>query len=484
MTIRRKNIFLSVVSFLILITGILFSYESVRFVTFLYGFLNLSLDVHFRSIGFYYAGTWMIISSAILFLYLLKLNGYLNQNRFNFISCGLVFIHYFFHLSAIAVNYPIFDDQGVILDFLVRVKKATSIKETVGLMFMPYNESIMVIPKLFAFVWFKIFGEMNFRHLVLFNGLLLVILHLIIFLRYVKKWAPGFFIVTVFIFQFQFYDDAFWAISGLCYYGAFLFATGSISLLLKKERRKNLLAVALALLATFTFGNGWVLFQLAFLFLIVEKKIGLLLPWVLAFIAAAVVFYSLKHRFHTVSTAAWNPIDNFLFLLIFLGSSIQFFYLPFIPALGGVFVLSTFVFILFKRRHHVATFPFLVLAFIVFSAITAAPMRSGLEPYGHYGMQVRYGIFSIVAFMLCILFLAGEFEFFRRKIFILAGAAFAYNLLTGLFFYPEAVIREENILVITDRMNNNDFDIRYTTYEKNKVDHLFKEAIETGIYKP
>jgi hypothetical protein len=484
MTLRRKNILLSCVSFLILATGIFFSYASVQFVTFLYSLLNLSLDVHFRSIGFYYAGTWMVISSVVIFLYLIKLNGFLKQNSFNFISCGLVIIHYLFHLFAIALNYPIFDDQGVILDFLVRAQKADSFKEIVGLIFMPYNESIMVIPKFFVFVWFNIFGEMNFRHLVLFNGLLLILLHLIIFFRYFRKVPTLFFIVTIFIFQFQFYDDAFWAISGLCYYGAFLFATASISLLLKKEKGRNLLSVVFALLSTFTFGNGWMLFPMALIYLISEKKISMLLPWVVAFIASAFVFYLLKHRFITISTAAWNPLDNFLFILIFLGSSMQFFYSPAIPLLGGVFVLSTFVFIFLKKKHLVATFQFLVLGFIILSAIMASPLRSGMEPYGHYGLQVRYGIFSIIAILLCISFIANEFELSSRKIILLAGAAFAYNLMTGLFFYPESVIRKENILVVMEGVRNQDFNIRYTTYDKDKVNALFKEAIEKGIYKP
>jgi len=99
-------------------------------------------------------------------------------------------------------------------------------------------------------------------------------------------------------------------------------------------------------------------------------------------------------------------------------------------------------------------------------------------------MRVRYGIFSIMAIVLCISILADEFKSRRRKIILVAGAAFVYNLLTGLFFYPEPVIREENILVVTEKMKNNDFDIRYTTYDKNKVNNLFREAIKKGIYKP
>src|SRR5436190_15167894 len=98
MNIRRKNIFLSCVSFLVLVTGFLFCFDSVRVVTFLYDLLNLSLDVHFRSIGFYYAGTWMILVSVIIILYLLKLNNYLKLERFLLFSSGLIIIHYFLHL--------------------------------------------------------------------------------------------------------------------------------------------------------------------------------------------------------------------------------------------------------------------------------------------------------------------------------------------------------------------------------------------------
>lgn len=478
---RRKNIFLSCVSFLFLVTGILFCFDSVRVVTFLYDHLNLSLDVHFRSIGFYYAGTWMIIVSVIIILYLLKLNNYLKQERFLFFSSGLIIIHYFFHLSAIAINYPIYDDQGALLDFLVKFQNANSFSEKVGLIFLPYNESIMAIPRMIVLGWFKVFGNINFRHLEIFNGILLVLLYLVFCYKHSKNiWIV---ILTTMIFQFQFYDDAFWSISGLCYYNALLFTSGCIYFLFKRGYRNNFLASIFALLATLTFGNGWILFPFAVLFLFRNKKFSLLLPWILSLIIAATVFYLQRNNFHALTEVNMNPFENILFVLVFLGGSMQFFYSPILPALTGIFVISSFAYILFRKNHLTSSIQFLLLGFIILSAIAASPLRSGLDPFGAYGMRVRYGIFSIMAIVLCVSLLA-EAGAFRNKMIVVAGFAFTYNLLTGLFFYPESVIRKENIEIVIEGLKQNSYEIRYATISKNEVDQLFRVAIEKGIYKP
>jgi hypothetical protein len=485
MNLRRKNIFLSGISLLILITGIFLSKQSERFVRFLYSLLNLSLDVHFRSIGFYYAGTWLIVISLILLLYLLKINGYLKPERFIISSAALVIIHYFFHLSAIAINYPMYDDQGVILDFLLKFQKADSFGEKAGLIFTPYNEYILAIPKLIVLAWFKIFGEINFRHLVLFNGFLLVLIYAVFFSEHIKKWSPWVLFFTLLIFQFQFYDDAFWPTSGLCYYNTFLFTSGCIYFLFKKDYRNNIISAIFALLATLTFGNGWLLIPFAFIFLIINKKNYLLLPWIIALLLAATVFYFQRKNFHPLSQELnLNPFENILFVLVFLGSSLQFFYSPVIPVIGGIFVISTFLYVIFRKKDLTSSFTFIILGFIILSALAASPVRSGLEPYGQSGMQVRYGFFSIMAIALCFSLLAKAHVISKRKMIFISVAACVYNLLTGLFFYPEPVIRKEKIEVVIDDIKHNNFEIRFATLSKEEVDNLFKESIARGIYKP
>jgi len=486
MTLRRKNILLSSVSFLFFIAGILLSSATVRnnIVSSLNVLLNISMDEHFHSIGIYYAGTLLIVSSFILILYIAKINGQLTSNRFYILSSVLVIIHYFFHLSSIAINFPIYDDQGAILDFILRYQNASTIIDKVSLILQPYNESVLAVPKLLVLGWYKIFGEINFRYLDFFNGILLVTMHLFFFFMYFRNWSALFFILTVFLFQYQFYDDAFWAISGLSYYGELLFTGGCICFIRILNRRENFISILFALLAVFTFGNGWLLFPSAIFYLISKKKFRLILPWIAASIVSAVAFYFLRHRFHPISEVHLNPMDNILFILNFLGSSLQFFYSPVIPVMGVIFVISTFVFILLKKKQQVSSFTFFMLGFIILSAIVASPMRSGLDEFGLYGLRVRYGIFSIMALVLCISILAEAFEIGKKKMIIVACSAFLYNMLTGLFFYSEPVIRKENIEVVVEKLKKNDFEIRYTTLDKNDVDNLFREAMAKGIYKP
>lgn len=445
--------------------------------------MHANLDVHFRSIGFSYLGGWLIVSGIICILYILMQYGKIKPPQFYWASALLVIIHYFFLLESNAVNFPLYDDQGAILQFLVNFQKAQTISDQFREICMPYNESLMVFPKLFVLAWFKIFGEINFRCLVIFNGLLLVFLNLLVFHQApFTKASPLFFIIAVFFFQFQFYDDAFWVLSGLCYYGALISAALSFHLLLNNNTRAKAFSLVFAIIAAFTFGNGWIIFLLSAFALFREKKFGQMTVFLVTLFAVIGVFILSRQSIHPIAPLDWNPVDNTMFILIFLGNAFQFFYSTIIPLIVGLFISSVFIFSLFKKKPEFSSHSFLMLAFIICSACVAAPLRSGIEEGGHYGMYVRYGIFSILAFSLCIQLLFTSRNFSRKAMGGLACAAFLYNGLTGLFFYPEVVIRKEKMEVMIDRLNHHNYDVQFTTHPKDEVEKLFKEAIQGKIY--
>jgi len=445
---------------------------------------GLHLDEHFRSAGFYYVATVFILLGIVGSMNVLRLGGVLSDARFYSMSVMLVLVHYFFHLSSNAINYPVYDDQGAILDFLLKYNQSSSWSERISLLFLPYNESMVVFPKLIALGWYKIFGEVNFRNMILFNGMLLTFFHFYLFRITTKIISPlMFLVVSLFIFQFQPFDDIFWVLSGFCFYVSFILAAIAFRLLGNGNRRSGFIALMLSVIATFTFGNGWLLFPLGISILIRGKKNAELIPWLAVFFLSFLVLYLKRSEFHPLSEVNLNPVDGFLFVLIFLGSAFQFGYVTLLPVLAGMFIIAALVIILRKKQFNSSPEMFWMLVFIIASAVTAAPLRSGIEPYGHYGMQVRYGIFSIFAFTISLALL-NENLTSRKRSGILFSAAVIYQLLTGVFFFPEAVIRKEKIETVIEGIRNNIYDVRYTTYNRNDIEVLMKEAVAKGIYNP
>jgi len=488
MNSSRKNRIVLYTSFFFLLLGIAFCQENFRLqlVHIAINFSGIALDEHFRSIGLSYLATYLILLGSIGLLYFFHLRNALKEKHFYFFSVSLLLIHYFYHLSANAINFPVYDDQGAILDFLLKSGDATSASEKFRLLLKPYNESMVVFPKLFALCWLKISGQVNFRQLILFNGLLLIAFHLFLFRKATGNIIPMplFFILSIFVFQFQFYDDAFWVLSGLCFYGVFLMAAAIFYMLQKNSRQLNYLTLFISLVATFTFGNGWTLFPLCIFYLLSEKKKMEIIPWMLTFVLTIIIYFVLRAQFHPLSDFHLNLLDNILFILIFLGSAFQFGYTPHIPVLVGLFIVWAFVNAVRKKQYKTSPVLFFMLAFLIGSAVTAAPLRSGIEPYGQYGIQVRYGIFSIYAIVISIALLLENRIVTNKMLAYLFATAFAYNALTGIFFFPETVLRREIIETVVAGIRIDKYDVKYTTYQRNDIEMLLKEAIKKGIYRP
>jgi len=482
----RKSRFILTYALVLVIYGCLL--QNIQLQLFLIRFVNNKLGIilneHFRSIGLSYVSTFLIFSGVVCLLYFLRLKDKLSEIQFNVITVCLIVFHYFYYLFLNAENYPVYDDQGAILNFLLNYSSVISLSEKFHLIIAPYNESMLIFPKLFVLCWWKIFGMMNFKYLILFNGILLLSLHLFLFAKIKTNQKYLLLVLTVFMFQFQYYDDAFWAISGLCYYGVLVFAALAFYFLQEKSPRGFYLALICSVIATFTFGNGWLCILLCIGFLIVEKNFERILAWTILLVLVLIGFFMMRFQIQFLTPINWNPLDNILFILVLLGSAFQFFYTIHLPVIVGIFIVASFIVLTIKKQYKVAPIRYLLLAFIILSVVTAAPLRSGLESNGLYGLRVRYGIFSILAFTLTLSLLAGYKWNTKKYAGYFIASAFAYNMLTGFFFYPEQVIRSERIRTIVAGIRADQFDVGYSTFQKDDIEQLLKQSIEKGIYKP
>lgn len=483
----RKDIILVIASAVLLLSGIFLFSETNRLhiIHLVNGLLHSHMDEHFRSIGLGYLSTWLILSGICMQLFIVWRRNQVSEKIFIALCATLVLVHYGWYLVSNAVNFPLYDDHRALLDFMVKYSDAQGIREKIALICAPYNESVIIVPKLFSLLWFKIFGSLNFMHLLIFNGLVLIMLFAFLFR---KSSAPIqrllFVSLAVFVFQFQFFDDAFWVLSGLCFYFSFLFAALSFHFLKKKTVPGTIVSLLFSLLASFTFGNGWLVIVVNTLFLISEKRNNEFWLWMALLALVSIALNRVSLQMQPLSAVNFNVVENMSFIILMLGSGFQFFYSPVLPAVIGLFILGSFVFLIYKKQIRSSPVLFQVLAFLVLSSVLAAPFRSGIETMGMYGLHVRYGIFSILAFVLTISLLASYQPFKPLAVKILVIAAFGYHAATGIFFYPEVVIRKENMEKLKAGLKQNIFDDRYSLLPKNDYETLMRDAMKKNIYRP
>jgi hypothetical protein len=87
----------------------------------------------------------------------------LNKLSIAFFVCFMAFS--LFVVTDIFVNYPILDDFGAIVNFMVDYFKTTGFKETIKLLFSQNNDFRLVVLKLITLSDYYIFGKINFGHL-------------------------------------------------------------------------------------------------------------------------------------------------------------------------------------------------------------------------------------------------------------------------------------------------------------------------------
>jgi len=363
----RKRSFLIPLSILLFLLGIILfngenAYAIVRFINRTF---SLHLNEEFRAFGIGYVATLLIYASFVCLAWMLYQSGKIKKQHWLFISVSLLVVHYTFHVLNNAVNYPIFDDQGGVIDFLNQYTSQHTAGKKLGALLLPYNEAWMLIPRLFIIATWKIFNEINFTHLFLFNIAALVFLFLLLCRDFLENDLQKFsLIIALLLFQLQSFNTAFIAISGLCYYWVLIFACYSFRYLQLAQSNKKFLAPAFACAAALTFGNGLLLFPISILYLLSKKRWREAAIWSVTLLVFLTALSSTFSQIQFAGEFTMNPSNWFNFIPGLLGTAFQFFYTLHIPMLMGFIILFVFALSWYRRWHHRSPVAFLLLAFL------------------------------------------------------------------------------------------------------------------------
>jgi len=207
-------------------------------------------------------------------LYETKKNNYLNYLLYFcicipiFIFCKTVY-HY-------ALNIPREDDYDAFLSFLCLYKKSSFINK-IPLLFTQQGEHRILSSKIITLIHYYIFGDINFRHLVLFNGLMLISIFIII-AYFIRKCLPGIagtvaiFLLSLNLFDLNNYENADTVSAGLFNYSVILLFLLSMSLYSFKNKPALVIAAILQVICIYSGGNGMIAAFFIFLFTLFDKQ--------------------------------------------------------------------------------------------------------------------------------------------------------------------------------------------------------------------
>ena len=196
-----------------------------------------------------------------------------------------------FIISDIFINYPLLDDFGAIVNFMVDYLKTTGFKDTLKLLFSQNNDFRLVVLKLITLSDFYIFGQLNFQHLR-WIGFLFFLSSLFFFFKLgkFKIYKFQYFLpVPVLLVSFAYAEINSLAMESLSHFVVISYVVSCLYYLF--ETKKIVLPILLLFLGIYSNGNGLLLVPIGILGLLITKDYKRLGIWSLFSALAIFVFF-------------------------------------------------------------------------------------------------------------------------------------------------------------------------------------------------
>lgn len=196
-----------------------------------------------------------------------------------------------FIFTDIFVNYPILDDFGAIVNFMVDYLKTAGFKETIKLLFSQNNDFRLVVLKLITLSDYYIFGKINFGHLRII-GFSFFLSTLFLFFKLGRFQTSKFYYflpVPLLLISFAYAEINSLAMESLSHFVVIFFAISCLYYLF--ETKKIVLPIILLIFGIYSNGNGLLLVPIGILGLLITKDYKRLCIWSLFCALAIFVFF-------------------------------------------------------------------------------------------------------------------------------------------------------------------------------------------------
>jgi len=283
-----------------------------------------------------------------------------------------------------SVNIPHYDDYDVILSFLNQYVSIHDVKDSLSLLLKRESDHIPFFPRL-VFLTDCFFNQhINFSHIIFVaNACLLGILG--VFYRSclfgneekIRTFLP----VTFLLFQMQYWEITTWAVTAIIFYTTFLFSILTIFYLNKRESFYLPFAFVMAVIATFSAGNGLLVLPSGALLLLIQRRFKETLIWILLSISLILVYgflYASQGNDSispAISTFLQHPLSFLFFSLAAAGSSgglgIKIF-----SVAAGLFIFSWFFYLTYKKYYDRNPVIYFFMLFLLLTSMAIALKRN------------------------------------------------------------------------------------------------------------
>lgn len=223
---------------------------------------------------------------------------------------------YLLAAGRLAVDFPYWDDYYAVLDSLGKVRASETVGEKVAAVFSQHNEHRVAWLRGVALSCWAVQGRVDFRTLIWLGnaGLLALAVVLVVGARRSVRWPSVLALIPLGLLSPIQEKQMIWAMAALSNYWVLAFAAASLLLLSTGSRAGFGWACVLAVLATFTSGQGVLCFAAGVLLLVVERRWPRALIWlaILGLSAAVYFHHYTRPAYHPAPQMSWTAVQFFL----------------------------------------------------------------------------------------------------------------------------------------------------------------------------
>jgi len=309
-------------------------------------------------------------------------------------------------------NTPKFDDLNDVFGFFKQLALAHTLPQKIGAFFYPNNEHITTFSHFIYFLQYHLLGEVRFYGLTLIGHLIIIATGCLLGCSINSERKP--FYCAVFIIGYinlYYWDSSFKAMTAISNQAVILFSLATLFALVRVK--SFALSITFALLATFTQGNGVLIWPVGATILLLDaqyqpQRLRYIMLWLLAAFGAGLLYAWAKHTYGTPSPISLTyVIEHWEAKFIgqatgsifgFLGSTVFSTAHTGLAVALGVLVLLAALFWLLRYRDTDWLISGILL-FVLASALTAAATR-GLAFGAAGAMESRYKMYSLLTALL------------------------------------------------------------------------------------
>ncbi|MFN8345924.1 MAG: hypothetical protein U0X91_13015 [Spirosomataceae bacterium] len=404
---------------------------------------------------------------------------------------------YLYYIHLYAVNIPISDDYDLIRVKYTLLTQEYSWLKTLQFLIEPENDHRILIPRTIALLDYAVEGFINYRTLIwIVNGSLLGILGiwLVSFLR--KGLNIWFFIPVLLWYLNPFvFDVTLWGINGMQHTTLNLLIFASLYLLATTPRLFTL-ALLLAFAATFTNGNGFLVFPAGLVLLLLASERKKAIGWSIGMVVALLAYflnYSVGQA--TKVTVSGQFIQNLLvsfaalsggWVAAFKGNSYVWllwgaFTAGFITLVGvTLWLIGQTLLASAKPRPSHAYFWTGVFLFSVMTIGIIAVSRGGRDVYSVF--TSRYSLYPLHLLTLSYLALLTWKAIPQPWVFRVAlGFGIVFAAMSFYQYLPDIDTRRRSL--VADHYNWRQHRKLMTHFRSELADFFTQPAYDKGIYR-